>query len=126
MPLIIEGNLNEDFFGSVVKFFCDALGIAIPQNLHIFTDETIKIGGACYRNDEDDYMIVLKEQENIGDMIVTLAHELTHVKQYICDDLENAFTASIPYMERWWEVEAYQKESELTSLLIAAVERKEI
>jgi hypothetical protein len=122
MPLIIEGNLNQDFIGSVVSFFCDALGIAVPKNLHIFTDETIKVCGACYRNDHDDYMIVLKERDNAADMIVTLAHELTHVKQYVRDGLDSAFTTSIPYMERWWELEAYEKESELIELLISAVE----
>jgi hypothetical protein len=122
MPLTIEGNFNQDFISSVVKFFCDALGIEVPGNLHIFTDETIHVGGACYRNDDDDYMIVLREQENVGEMIITLAHELTHVKQYIFDDLEKYFTNSVPYHERWWEIEAFEKEVELTKLLIAAFE----
>jgi hypothetical protein len=122
MPLIIEGNMNQDFIGSVVAFFCDALGISIPKNLHIFTDETIEIDGACYRNDHDDYMIVLKEQ-NIAHMVVTLAHELTHVKQYVLDSLESAFTTDVPYRERWWEIEAYEKEVELTKMLIKAVEK---
>ena len=126
MPLTIEGNFDSDFFGSVVKFFCNALGIDVPENLHIFTDETIKAFGACYQNDDDDYMIVLRERDSAADMIVTLAHELTHVKQYIRDDLKSAFTTSIPYMERWWEIEAYAKEHELVELLISAVERKEI
>jgi hypothetical protein len=125
MSLVIEGRLNQDFIGSVVAFFCGALGISIPKNLHIFTDETIEIGGACYRNDHDDYMIVLKEQDT-GQMIVTLAHELAHVKQYVLDDLETAFTTSIPYHVRWWEIEAYEKEVELTKMLIEAVEKGEM
>jgi hypothetical protein len=121
MSLTIDGNLNQAFIGSVVSFFCDALGISIPKNLLIFTDETIALGGACYQNDHDDYMIVLKDQD-MGQMIVTLAHELTHVKQYVLDDLKSAFTTEIPYRERWWEVEAYEKEVELTKMLIEAVE----
>lgn len=126
MPLIIEGNLNQNFFGSVVNFFCGALGISVPANLHIFTDETIKVCGACYQNDEDDYMIVLKEQNNLGDMIVALAHELTHVKQFVLDDLANDFTTTIPYRERWWEIEAYEKEVELTKMLISAVKNEKM
>lgn len=126
MSLVIEGNLNSEFIGSVVNFFCDILGISVPENLHIFTDETIEIGGTCYRNADDDYTIVLKERANLGDMIVTLAHELTHVKQYVLDNLECAFTRDIPYHERWWEVEAYEKEAELTKMLIEAVNRGEI
>lgn len=117
--LIIEGNLNRNFVSQVVKLFCETLGISVP-NLHIFTDETIIPNGACYRNEENDFMIVLKEQED-GQMIVTLAHELTHVKQHIKDNLTDFWDPSIPYMERWWEKEAYEKEVELMEILIEAV-----
>lgn len=121
--VLIEG-MDSDFIGKVVTLFCDALGIEVP-NLHIFVDETIAVAGACYQNAHDDYLIALRDQDD-GQMIVTLAHELVHVKQYVLDDLANEFTTSIPYRERWWEVEAYKKEVELAELLIAAMDRKEI
>lgn len=121
--VLIEG-MNEEFIGKVVRFFCDALGIEVP-NLHIFVDDTINVAGACYRNADDDYLIALREQE-VGQMIVTLAHELVHVKQYVADNLASAWDATIPYRERWWEVEAYAKEVELTKMLIEAVEHKKI
>lgn len=119
--VIIEGSLNKNFVGFVIDFFCDALGISVP-NLHVFTDETISPNGACYRNSDNDFMIVLKECDQ-GQMMVTLAHEMVHVKQYLLDGLSEKWDASIPYMERWWEQEAYQKEVELTKLLIEAVEK---
>lgn len=119
--VIIEGNLNKKFVSDVIKFFCDALGIKVP-NLHVFTDETIEINGACYCNSKDDFMIVLKERDQ-GHMMVTLAHELVHVKQYILDNLLERWDSSIPYMERWWEQEAFQKSEDLTKSLIEAVEK---
>jgi len=122
--VIIEGDLNEKFVSDVIRFFCDALGIKVP-NLHIFTDQTIHPNGACYRNSDDDFMIVLKERDQ-GHMMVTLAHEMVHVKQYLLDGLSDEWDASIPYMERWWEQEAYAKEVELTKLLIEAVENGEL
>lgn len=121
--VLIEG-MNSDFTRKVINLFCDALGIEVP-NLHIFVDDTVSVSGACYQNSHDDYLIVLREQD-IGQMLVTLAHELVHVKQYVLDDLADKFTTSIPYHERWWEVEAYKKETELAELLIEAVNRKEI
>ena len=121
--VIVEG-LDQDFGLKVVNFFCDALGIHVP-NLHIFVDDTINVAGACYQNSHDDYLIALRQQD-YGQMIVTLAHELVHVKQYVLDGLDQKWDTTIPYRERWWEVEAYEKEVELTKLLIDAVERQEI
>jgi hypothetical protein len=121
--VLVEG-LNQDFIRNVVSFICDALGIEVP-NIHIFVDDTIQIAGACYQNAHDDYLIALREQD-LGQMIVTLAHELVHVKQYVVDNLAEKFTTSIPYRERWWEIEAYAKETDLTMMLIEAVNRGEL
>ena len=122
--MIIEGNLNVGFVNNAVDLFCSFLGIEKP-NLHIFTDETISPNGACYRNSDDEFMIVLKERDQ-GHMMVTLAHEMVHVKQYLLDGLSDEWDASIPYMERWWEKEAYQKEIELAKLLVEAVKNGEL
>lgn len=119
--VVIEGNLNSSFVKSVIDLFCDILKISVP-NLHIFTDQTINPNGACYRNGSDEFMIVLKERD-AGQMMVTLAHELVHVKQYLNDNLSEEYDTSIPYMERWWEVEAFQMEVELTKILIDRVQR---
>jgi len=123
VAVIVEG-LNVGFVQKAVNLFCDALKIDVP-NIHIFSDETIRPNGACYRADDNDFMIALKERD-LGQMMVTLAHEMVHVKQYICDGLSEQFDNSIPYMERWWEKEAFAKEVDLMKLLIAAVENGEI
>jgi hypothetical protein len=118
MNITVEG-LNANFVQKAVQLFCDSLGIT-PPNLEIFTDETIRPNGACYRNSDTDFMIVLKNR-NAGDMMITLAHEMVHVKQYLVDDLSEKFDDTIPYMERWWEQEAFELEVALTELLIQAI-----
>jgi Zn-dependent peptidase ImmA (M78 family) len=120
---INDPSLDENFIESAIHLFCDSLGISVP-NLLIYTDETIRPNGACYRNSADEFMILLKNGRSDADTMITLAHELVHVKQFMVDNLSEQLDASIPYMERWWEQEAYEKEVELTRLLIKAIEQK--
>lgn len=123
MTVTVEG-LNESFVKKAVKLFCDALSIDVP-NLEIFTDETINRHGVCYHAGDNSFMILLL-QRDLGQMMVTLAHEMVHVKQYLIDNLEEKFDSTIPYMDRWWEKEAFEKEVTLTKLLIEAVENGEV
>lgn len=112
----IEG-LDQNRVEKYVEYFCQLLCIDIPK-LFIFVDEELQSTGVCYENEPGDYMIVLKDQKEEGQMIVSLAHELVHVKQYIRNGLAKCFDSTIPYMERWWEQEAYEKESVLIKALI--------
>ncbi len=121
--ILVEG-MNQNFIEKCVIHMCEILGIDVPD-LHIFVDETIKPNGACYQNSPDEFMIVLKDQAD-GQMIVTLAHEMVHVKQYLKDNLAEHFTYDIPYMERWWEKEAYAMEVEITKSIIEMVESGKI
>jgi hypothetical protein len=114
--------LDHNFIVKCLNRFAVMLEINLPENICIFVDDTIRVNGACYQNDHDDYMIVLKIQDEEGDMVQTLAHEMVHVKQFLKDDLASLFRTDIPYMERWWEIEAYKKEIDLMKDLIAKVE----
>jgi hypothetical protein len=99
--------------------FCKVLGIN-SANISILTDEIMETNGACYQNTIDDYMIVLKVRPEY-DMIQTLAHELVHVKQFIQNNLAEYLETNEPYYNRWWEIEAYAKESELMQNLIQEI-----
>lgn len=127
MPMIEILGLKEDLILQCLNKFACMLGIELP-NLSILVDATdqMKANGVCYQNSPDEYMIVLKEQENEGRMVQTLAHEMVHVKQYLKDDLASHFTHDIPYMERWWEVEAYEMEREMMLSLIQDVKEGKI
>lgn len=113
----LDGIEKKDLFETCVKFFCDLLGIDIPCHLHIFVDDDLQVNGQCFYNGHDEFMVVLKNREE-GHMLVTLAHELTHVKQYKCDNLEDRFDSSVPYQDRWWEQEAFENEVTLVKELI--------
>jgi hypothetical protein len=125
MITIDDPKLDKNFIKFAVNLFCGVLEISVP-NLLIYMDETIRPNGACYRNSPDEFMILLKDGRSDAETMITLAHELVHVKQYLLDGLSEQWDASIPYMERWWEQEAYEKEVELTKLLIAAIEQKKV
>jgi hypothetical protein len=115
---------EEQLIRKCIDRFANMLTIELP-NITVLSDETsqMKVNGECYQNSPTDYMIILKVQENIGRMIQTLAHEMVHVKQYLKDDLTSHFTTDIPYNERWWEVEAYQKEREMVLELLEDVKQ---
>jgi len=117
--------LEHNFIVKCLKRFAEMLDIELP-NMCVLVDETIKVNGACYQNAPDDYMIVLRVQEEEGNMIQTLAHEMVHVKQFLKDDLASHFCFDIPYMERWWEIEAFEKEIVLMKDLIEKVISGEI
>lgn len=121
----IESTLKPGFVEKVIRLFCDALGISVPTLL-IYTDETITQNGICFQIYPDEFMILLKGGRSDSDMLITLAHEMVHVKQFLVDDLKKHFSADVPYHGRWWEQEAYEKEVELTQLLIEAIEQKKL
>lgn len=80
----------------------------------------------CYKDDPDeDYIIRLHHDESYHAIMVTLAHEFVHLKQY--DRNELCFYAKNPSAARWkgkiyedydyekspWEIEANSKELQL-------------
>jgi hypothetical protein len=111
--------LDHLFIEKCIHSFAELLSIEVP-NLLVYVDDTMKPTGECYQNSDDDYMIVLKAQEE-GRMVHALAHEMVHVKQFLKDNLALHFCLDIPYMERWWEIEAYSKEKDLMKDLIEKV-----
>ena len=101
-------SLVEDF----VRFTCNELGVT-PNSLVVAkyepVDDTL---GLCIDETSEDFIILIHtENRNLGQIFVTLAHELIHVKQYMKENLgwfmDNR--VDIPYMERWWEKEAFER-----------------
>jgi hypothetical protein len=103
---IANPNLVEKF----IKFLCSELNIA-PDLIGIVPHE-IEDGnlGMCLDLSETKFAIFVREEDrNIGQVFVTIAHEMIHVKQYMKENL-NEFLANcsaIPYLDRWWEKEAF-------------------
>ena len=106
--------LTENF----IKFCCDELDI-IPQHIKVEGwDDPFKNGalGLCYEvNNDNEYLIMVsKKNRNATEIYNTIAHEMIHVKQYMKQDLGNFLDAHKPaYNDRWWEIEASKKSSNL-------------
>lgn len=93
-----------------VEWLCDELQIR-PRNLEVYAQDDLEGAlGLCMDVSDDEFMILVKtEHRDIGDYFVTIAHEMIHVKQYLKENLGHWLDScsDIPYMQRWWEVEAF-------------------
>lgn len=110
-------DLPEKLILHALKIYSDCLDIALPSLIIEQVDEyDMDENGRCYF--KKDHFIILLRKRDIGHMLVTLAHELVHVKQFIKDDLASKYNPNIPYKSRWWEKEAFELESILAQKLI--------
>ena len=92
------------------KFLCVELEV-YPKAITIASyepdDNTL---GLCLDESDDEFIILVKDTgRDIGQVFVTIAHEMVHVKQYMKENLGWFLDNhnDIPYMERWWEKEAF-------------------
>lgn len=103
--LVPNPTLTQKF----VLWLCRELDIQ-PDAVSVYGEDDIDVLGMCIDDSETEFTILVKTgARNIGEIFNTIAHEMIHVKQYmkenlgmLLDDCEH-----IPYMQRWWEVEAF-------------------
>jgi hypothetical protein len=69
-------------------------------------------GYVCHLED-NDFEIDVKRSLRMRDMLVTLAHELVHVKQYVEGSLTQTSDVDIDYWDRPSEIEAHGRETGL-------------
>jgi len=121
--------LTSDFDRNVVErfitFLCSELNI-VPRELTIATYHMSDALGMCIDTSPDEFIILVNEEERKPiDIFVTIAHEMVHVKQYMKDNLgwflDNR--SDIPYMKRWWEVEAYKDSVTLVEKFIHTIQK---
>lgn len=93
-----------------VKFLCTELDVR-PTSVSVVPYEMDNgIVGLCLDLTDEDFVIFVKEKDrDIGQVFVTVAHEMIHVKQYMKENLGQLLNScqDVPYVERWWEKEAY-------------------
>jgi len=108
---IIETSVkHSSLVEKLTRFLCEELDVK-PKRLSIVSydldDDTL---GLCIDESDDEFTVLVKERNrNIGEICTTIAHEMIHVKQHMKENLgwflDNR--KDIPYMERWWEKEAF-------------------
>ena len=112
--MIIETAISNPYVvKSFVQFLCTELKIN-PKRITVAEWEELEGNtiGLCIDESEDEFIILVKEQSrNLQEILITISHEMIHVKQYIQNNLGWCLDnyGHIPYRERWWEKEAFAK-----------------
>jgi len=98
---------------SMAMFMCKKYNIfpTIEINFKRLSQEA-SVGG-CVECDDNEYEIDIKRSLKQRPMLVTLAHELMHVKQYELGELTQNSQSHLPYWDRPCEKEAHGAEDAL-------------
>jgi hypothetical protein len=103
---------NATLVQKFVLWLCKELQIQ-PDSISIHGEDDLDgVYGLCMDVTESEFVILVKTgKRNIGEIFTTIAHEMIHVKQYMKENLGHWMDNchDIPYMQRWWEVEAFSK-----------------
>ena len=72
--------------------------------------------GTCLDTDERVYEIDVNKKQSLQNILVTICHEMVHVKQFVRKELYSEcifYKTHDEYLNLPWEVEAYTKQEEL-------------
>lgn len=110
--IIVNGGsrTQKKYASSMAVYVCNKFGISpdIEINFRRMTKDVNF--GYCCQLDEGEYEIDVKRTLKLRDMLMTLAHELVHVKQYEFGELTQTDDADIDYWDKPSEIEAHGRE----------------
>jgi len=108
---------------SMAEFVCDKFDINpdIEISFRRLTNDR-SIGG-CVQVDSHEYEVDIKRSLRMRDMLITLAHELVHVKQYELGQLNHNEEEEFDYWDKPSEIEAHGRE---TGLFITWAEQNKL
>lgn len=112
-----------------VEFLCKELQIS-PRHITVETMDpsvylsTKTLGLVMDIEPEEFVIMVYEKHRNITQICNTIAHEMIHIKQFLYDNLNYWLHNSedIPYMDCWWEVEAYSNSFGLVKKFTESIE----
>lgn len=126
-PKITKKHLNE-----AMVFFREYLFASRPRlinKIHVDVKlyKNLDADGWCYLEDIDnnrDFVIKVNKNLTYKNTILTVAHEMVHVWQYATDKFKlyhngiyrydrQKYSYDTEYIDRPWEIEAFEKEQEL-------------
>lgn len=100
---------NPTLTQKFVLWLCDELCIQ-PDAVSVYGEPDMDVCGLCMDDSDTEFTILVKTgSRNVGEIFNTIAHEMIHVKQYMQQGLGQLLDncSHIPYMQRWWEIEAF-------------------
>lgn len=82
--------------------------------------------GNAYESCEDEYCVEISDTLNLKDQLITLFHELTHVRQFMLghlnyDDSKLSWEGEQYGCEEPWEYEAYKYEKIIYELFLSSL-----
>jgi len=100
------------------------INISCKRNLKDGDEGWCEVEGCNSKNRPIEFSIVIKKDESFRKMLMTLAHECVHVKQYTLRELSSShdifrgkkYKDNIEYWESPWEIEAFGRERGLYTL----------
>jgi hypothetical protein len=113
MITVNGGTPNQrEYAFSMAAFVCQKFGITpnIEINFRRMSKD-LNYGYACHL-DGNDYEVDIKRSLCMRDMLITLAHELVHVKQYVKGEMPETLGTG-DYWDRPHEIEAHGRETGL-------------
>lgn len=126
----VSENVHTSLIKEVVEFANNNLDIHEEDfEIEIFLDDISDGVNGMIIDDipNKKFTMLVQNDRHISQILMTIVHELVHVKQYIRDGLaevSDSLFRSIPYLERWWEVEAFEKTSEIVGNYVKHLEKK--
>lgn len=129
----------EELIRESVLFFAEQLQIQNEPEIElslIFPKHPVLIRGSMYkkRRDPEGYFIKVYMNAHIYSLINTVAHEMVHVKQFNCGDLEVVGPRTIyqkvdhtntDYEDQPWEIEAFKEADVLSEKFLKHKNMKE-
>jgi len=100
------------------------IDVSIRKNVENNDEGFCEVVGWNSLSKPRDFKVVIKKDESVRKMLMTLAHEIVHVKQYAVGELSENHASwrgkrineDVDYWESPWEIEAFGRERGLYTL----------
>jgi hypothetical protein len=145
IEVLAHGNTNPEkvlLLYKTAKFYAKYLNINKSKyQLYVCSAPNLRKrdgnNGVASKTGAKEITVVVDSQLKLPQMLMTLAHEMVHAKQYIRGHYKAAMSRngkhkrfwlgkqySVAYHKRPWELEAFRREGELVNALLESVAQK--
>ena len=113
--IVVNGGTHNQrkYAESIAVYVCQKFKIKPTVEINFRRMDNDFNYGYCCHIDDNDFEIDIKRSLRMRDMLITLAHELVHVKQYVEGSLTQTSDIDIDYWDRPSEIEAHGRETGL-------------
>ena len=109
--IVVNGGTDSQkkYALSLAYFVCSKFGISPEIDINIKRMGADTSYGYCCHLEDDEFEVDVKQTLRLRDFLITLAHELVHVKQYVMNEMPKKI-GGVDYWDRPHEIEAHGRE----------------